>query len=147
MSYFTAESTPVTVLLLLDRSSSVHRSLDGIKSAATEFLRRLRPGDEAAVAFFNQDVQFVTPFTDDREVLYRSVRKLRAGGVTALYDAVNASLERLSGIEGRTALLVFSDGADSQPAEGGSDASRDDDLDRGDHFQLRQWLRIHLRSH
>ena len=56
LGYFTAESTPVTVLLLLDKSSSIHKSIDGIKSAAMQFLQRLRPGDEAAVAFFNHDL-------------------------------------------------------------------------------------------
>jgi VWFA-related protein len=131
LSYFTAESTPVTVLLLLDKSSSIHRSVDGIKDAASEFLRRLRPGDEAAVAFFNQDVRFVTPFTDDRSTLYRGVRTLRAGGVTALYDAVNRSLDKLSEIEGRTAILVFSDGVDSRPAAGGSEAAAKDVYERG----------------
>jgi Ca-activated chloride channel family protein len=131
LSFFTSESTPVTVMLLLDKSSSIHKSVDGIKDAATEFLRRLRPGDEAAVAFFNQDVHLVTPFTDDRETLYRGVRALRAGGVTALYDAVNASLDELAEIDGRTAILVFSDGADSKPAEGGSDASANDVYERG----------------
>jgi VWFA-related protein len=131
LSYFTTGSTPVKVLLLLDKSSSIHRSVDGIKDAALEFLRRLRPGDEAAVAFFNQDVQFVTPFTDDRDTLLRGVRMLRAGGVTALYDAVNRSLEKLSEIEGRTAILVFSDGADSWPAEGGSEAIADDVYEKG----------------
>jgi VWFA-related protein len=131
LSYFTADVTPVTVLLLIDKSSSIYKSVDGIRGAAMQFVQRLRPGDEAAVAFFNQDVRLVTSFSEDREVLYRGIRTLRAGGVTALYDAVNDSLDRLSEIDGRKALLVFSDGADSQPAEGGSDATAKDVYERG----------------
>ncbi len=131
LSYFTAEKTPVTVLMLLDASSSIQRSLKGVKSAAVDFLGRLRAGDKAAIAFFNQNLRFATTFTDDQTLLAGGVKSMRASGLTALYDSVLASLERLSTIDGRKALLVFSDGADSWPAEGGSDASMKDAFESG----------------
>ncbi len=131
LSYFTDEKTPVTILLLLDVSSSIHRSLKGVKSAAINFLHRSRSGDKAALAFFNHNLRFATPFTDDQDVLARGVKSMRASGLTALYDSVLTSLERLSRIEGRKALLVFSDGADSWPDEGGSDATMKDAFEGG----------------
>jgi Ca-activated chloride channel family protein len=131
LSYFTDEETPVTVLLLLDASSSIQRSLKGVKSAAINFLRRLSFGDKAALAFFNHNLRFATPFTDDQETLARGVKSMRAGGLTALYDSVLTSLDRLSELEGRKALLVFSDGADSWPAEGGSEATMKDAFEGG----------------
>jgi VWFA-related protein len=123
LSFFTNERTPVSVVLLLDSSSSIHHSLDGVKKAADNFLRRMETEDRAAIAFFNEELRFVSSFTSDVKALRRAVGTMKAGGATALYDAVLGSLERLSRIEGRTALLVFSDGSDSRPDEMGSRAS------------------------
>jgi Ca-activated chloride channel family protein len=131
ISYFADEPTPITVLVLLDTSSSIKRSLEGVKSAAVNFLRRLDIGDKAALAFFNHNLRFVTPFTDDQETLAQGVKSMRASGLTALYDSVLTSLERLSDVEGRKALLVFSDGADSWPAAGGSNATMKDVFESG----------------
>jgi Ca-activated chloride channel family protein len=123
LRFFTNERTPVRVVLLLDNSSSIHHSLDGVKQAANNFLRRMETDDRAAVALFNEELRFVSGFTSDVKALRRAVGTMKAGGATALYDAVLGSLTRLSHFDGRTALLVFSDGADSQPDEMGSRAS------------------------
>ena len=131
LSYFADEKTPVTVLMLLDASSSIQRSLKGVRFAAVNFLRRLRVGDTAAVAFFNHELRFATTFTDDQTLLAGGVKSMRASGLTALYDSVLTSLERLSTIDGRKALLVFSDGADSWPAEGGSESTMKDAFEGG----------------
>ncbi len=129
LSFFTNEVTPVSVVLLLDTSSSIHHSLDGVKKAANNFLRRMSDEDRAAIAFFNEDLRFVSPFTNDVKALRHAVGSMKAGGATALYDAVLGSLERLSRIEGRTASLVFSDGADSRPDKLGSKASMDEAIE------------------
>ncbi|MGH9388908.1 MAG: VWA domain-containing protein, partial [Vicinamibacteria bacterium] len=56
--FFTAEVTPVTLLVLLDASTSVRESVDGIKEAASNFVGKLWEGDQAIIADFNERVRF-----------------------------------------------------------------------------------------
>lgn len=128
---FTAEPTPVSIVLLLDVSSSIRPSIDGIKAGAYRFLGGLREEDVALVGFFNHKIRFTERFTADPVVLAREIRSMRASGMTALYDAVFASLEELSSRSGRKALVVFADGDDSRPAAEGSVASPTDAWEAG----------------
>jgi Ca-activated chloride channel family protein len=129
LSFFASGNTPVTVLVLLDSSSSILPSVEGIKVAASNFVRKLRQGDRAMIGFFNQDVWFATDFTGDVKELVRASEGLRPGGMTALYDAALESLRRLATVHGRAALLVFTDGSDSWPAAEGSDATQDEAIE------------------
>jgi Ca-activated chloride channel family protein len=52
-------------------------------------------------------------FTNDRDALIGALENLQYGNPTALYDAINASLDKLEGIEGRKVVLVFTDGDDN----------------------------------
>ena len=131
LSFFASGNTPVTVILLLDASSSIQPNANGVKSAAMNFVRQLRPGDRAMVGFFNQDIFFPTDFTGDVSTLERVIDGFRPGGATALYDAVRVSLEKLAALNGRTALLVLTDGTDSWPSAEGSDITQDEAVERG----------------
>jgi VWFA-related protein len=126
LSFFTAEVTPVTVLLLLDASTSIRPSMDGIKEAAINFVSKLWEGDKAIIADFNEHIRFSTHFTEDIDRLIGSIQSLYPSGWTALYDSVLISLDKVSEAEGRKALLVFTDGDDSRSQGYGSEASRDD---------------------
>src|SRR3989337_838733 len=46
LAFFTAEVTPVTLLVLLDASTSVRESVDSIKEAAANFVSKLWEGDQ-----------------------------------------------------------------------------------------------------
>ncbi len=131
LSFFASGNTPVTVILLLDASSSIQPNANGVKSAAINFVRQLRPGDRAMIGFFNQDLFFPTDFTGDVSALERAIDGFRPGGATALYDAVRVSLDKLSAANGRTALLVLTDGTDSWPSADGSDITQDEAVERG----------------
>lgn len=128
---FTPESTPVSIMLLLDVSSSIRPSLDAVKSGAYRFVGGMREGDAMRVGFFNHELRFIDAFTDDPVVLAREIRAMRASGMTALYDAIIASVEVLSPLSGRKALVLFADGDDSRPAAEGSVASRADAFEAG----------------
>ena len=60
---FTASPAPVSLVLLLDVSSSIRPSLDGIKAGAFRFLGELDDGDTARIGFFNHAVRFTETFT------------------------------------------------------------------------------------
>ena len=126
LSFFNPEVTPITVLLLLDASTSMRPSVDGVKEAAANFVRKLWDGDQAIVGDFNERVRFSTYFTEDVDRLVSTIQSLYPSGWTALYDAILLSILKLETVEGRKALLVFTDGDDSQSVGVGSEASKDD---------------------
>lgn len=126
LAFFTAEVTPVTLLVLLDASTSVRESVDSIKEAAANFVSKLWEGDQAIIADFNERIRFSSHFSDDVERLVSTIQSLYPSGWTALYDSVLLSLEKVSEAEGRKALLVFTDGDDSRSVGFGSEASAKD---------------------
>jgi VWFA-related protein len=126
VAFFTAEITPVTLLLLLDASTSMRERVDAVKEAAANFVSKLWDGDQAIIADFNERVRFSTHFTDDIDRLVSTIQSLYPSGWTALYDSVLLSLEKVSEAEGRKALLVFTDGDDSRAVGFGSEASSGD---------------------
>ncbi len=125
------EVAPVTLVLLLDASTSIKGSEGAIKKASSNLVREMSSRDQAAVVIFSDTVMESTHFTVFRDPLLKVIRSLHARGSTALYDAVLHALDKLSSIEGRKALLVFTDGADSKPMEGGSKSSAKDVIEAG----------------
>jgi len=110
---FDDEVQPITVVVMLDTSGSMTASLDLLKAAAEQFLIRLLPHDKARVGAFNDKIEFASDFTSDRDDLIGSLNDLDYGNPTRLYDALEASLDQLRNVEGRRAVLVFTDGEDT----------------------------------
>jgi VWFA-related protein len=123
LSFFTAQFTPVTTLLLLDSSSSIRSSLTAIQTAAYLFAQNLSEGDKARIGLFSQEVRFGPAYTDDISVHTAMLKTMNASGPTLLYDAILAALRELASVEGRKSLLIFTDGDDAGPANRGSHAS------------------------
>src|SRR5213596_362254 len=96
---------PLTIALLVDTSGSIRDKLKFEQEAAIEFFySTLRRGeDKAIVISFDSSVDLLTPdFTDNPETLANAVNKIRAGGGTALYDAIYLAVsEKLAGQPGR----------------------------------------------
>ena len=109
-------NAPFNLVLLLDVSGSVEERLDFIRKAALSFLNTVSPQDRIAIISFRDDVQIISDFTTDRQHLARSVKKIQAGGATALYDALAYALvNTLKPLRGeRTAVVVLSDGDDNR---------------------------------
>lgn len=106
---------PITVVVTLDTSASMTLALDRVKQAAEQFVIRMLPDDQAMVSAFNDKIQFIPrdEFTSDRDFLIRSLQDLGFGNATRLYDAVDESIDKLQGVEGRRVVLVFTDGDDT----------------------------------
>ena len=112
---FQTTDSPFSVLLLLDVSGSTEEYVADVKSAATQFLRQMRSDDRIAIAIFNSSTYMVHAFTSNRGRLERQIRRIRAGGGTAFYDALDVCVnDYLYGEEGRKAIVVFTDGVDGQ---------------------------------
>lgn len=110
---------PVRVALLIDASDSVKHRFQFEQNAASQFLREiLRPGkDKASVISFDGRVHQVHDFSDDVHTLARAVKSIRAGGNTALYDAVILACNKLRRDEEpqitRRAIILITDGMDT----------------------------------
>jgi len=114
IAYFGANDKPITVVLLLDTSPSTEYRIDDIQKAAAAFVAELKPEDTVMVIEFDSNVHVLTEPTQDREKIYRAIRRADFGGGTSLYDAVEfALIKRLNKIEGRKAIVLFTDGVDT----------------------------------
>ena len=109
-------SEPFNLVLLLDVSGSVEERMDFIRKAARDFLRTASPQDRIAIISFRDDIQVISDFTTDRQLLSAKLDQIDAGGATALYDALGYVLsDTLKPLRGeRTAVVILSDGDDNK---------------------------------
>ncbi|HXK10655.1 MAG TPA: VWA domain-containing protein [Vicinamibacteria bacterium] len=107
------ERVPLSVVLVLDMSGSMHDNLHFLQEAVLSFVYKMEDVDTALVVSFNDSVKGSAEFTGDTDRLERFVEGLQAWGATALYDAIHYSLGRIKDQPGRKALVVFTDGADN----------------------------------
>ncbi len=128
---------PLRIGLLLDTSNSIRPRLRFEQDAAISFLDDVirRGKDQAFVMTFDNDPEVVQDFTDDLDLLTRAVEKQRAGGTTALHDALYVASDKLmkapppagGGGEVRRVLVVISDGDDNM-----SDHTLSETVERAD---------------
>ena len=124
IAYFAPVDNPFTVAILIDTSRSVLFDLQDIQEAAIAFVDKMRPKDRALVVSFSSETTVLSEPTSDHEKLHNAIRSARPGRNSRVYDAINFVLNKqLAGIEGRTALILFTDGVDN-----GSTASLDGTL-------------------
>ena len=113
IAYFAPVDNPFTVALLIDTSRSTIFNLQDIQHAALAFVEKMRPGDRAVVVSFSDDFNVLTEATSDPETLRHAIGSIRPGGGSRVYDAIDSLIEEINQIEGRTALILFSDGVDN----------------------------------
>ena len=112
---------PLRIGILTDTSNSIRGRFRFEQEAAIEFIRGVlaEQKDRAFLVSFDTRAELITDFTNDAEQLAEGVRNLRAGGGTALYEAIyyacrdklpeDRPLEQY-----RRALVVIGDGDDNQ---------------------------------
>ncbi len=111
--FFATVNEPFHVVLMLDTSASTQEKLGQIKRAAIAFIEQLKPADRLRkVISFDDQVRDLCKFTNDRAELARAVDRTQPGQGTKLYDAVALALRELRPIQGRKAIVLFTDGAD-----------------------------------
>ncbi|HWQ35002.1 MAG TPA: VWA domain-containing protein [Blastocatellia bacterium] len=114
ISDFASVEAPFSVVLLLDTSRSTRFRIEDIQQAAVAFVEELHPQDRVMVVSFDSDVYIDSEFTSDRNQLRRAIYGTRTGGSTRLYDAVDLVItERLRRVSGRKAVVLFTDGVDT----------------------------------
>jgi Ca-activated chloride channel family protein len=98
--YFSKQTDlPLRIGMLLDTSNSIRDRLKFEQEASTNFLFSVirRGKDEAFVMTFDDEPQVIQSFTGDAGMLRDQIVKTRAGGGTAVYDAIyDACVKELS---------------------------------------------------
>jgi Ca-activated chloride channel homolog len=114
IAYFAEVEKPFTVALLIDVSRSTLFDLRDIQDAAVSFVDQMRHDDRALIVSFDDEITVLAEPTSDRDALRRAIRRTRTGGNSRVYDTVRFVVnQRLDRIEGRKAIILFTDGVDT----------------------------------
>src|SRR6185437_1380837 len=111
---------PLYVGLLIDASNSIRDRFQFEKDAASEFLYDIiRPKSDAAfVLAFDEKWDLTQDFTGDLDKLRNGIKEIRAGGGTALWDAIyfacrDKLMKEPARDAVRRAIILVSDGDDN----------------------------------
>lgn len=114
VSFFSAEESPVSWALVLDRSGSMMDMISDVYDAALHVVDEGTSRDETLIITFNKRPELAIDFTSDRHRLENSIVSLKADGETALFDAVAFALDGLRHAKNRKkVLVVITDGEDN----------------------------------
>jgi Ca-activated chloride channel family protein len=105
---------PIDVTIGLDASHSVTGTmLDRLRRAVTQLMRDLQKDDRLKLMLFNQRIARVVDFTNDVKSVEAAIHNVRAGGSTALRDAMSVALVSAAEPDRRQLVVFFTDGSDS----------------------------------
>lgn len=113
-----AESTvPVGVVLAIDASGSMTGApLEAAKTAAKDFVTQARAEDRIALITFADEVQVLSGFTGNLEVVTELIDSIEAAGETAFNDAVIKGIGMYDSSSARNLLpnmIILTDGDDT----------------------------------
>ncbi|HEX9002770.1 MAG TPA: VWA domain-containing protein [Blastocatellia bacterium] len=123
---FSATEAPFNVALLIDTSRSTRELLGTIRKAARSFIKQLQPQDRVLIVSFDERVNFRHDFTSNRRQLQRAINDVKSSYLTSIYDAITLTInQKLAPINGRKAIVVFSDGVDTWSKQANYDSTLD----------------------
>ena len=111
---FVSNDVPLSLGLAIDSSGSMEPIWQQTNSIAAAFFDgALTWRDQAFLVDFDSTLRLVQPLTGSKPLLARGLERLFPQGNTALYDAILFSLLQYGEAPGRRALVVVTDGYDS----------------------------------
>lgn len=109
------DALPIHAGVMIDTSMSMVEELTDAEAAAHRFFREvLTPIDRAAVITFADAPRLAVRFTANLELLAGGLAGLEAEGETRFYDSLAFALHYFSGVRGKRALILLTDGDDSE---------------------------------
>ena len=125
LEFTRADQDPVSVAVVLDASASMTEMMAEVTTAAFNFVRQIaRKNDRFAVFSIHDVPRREQPVTGNLELIEKSMKNIRPGGNTALYDSIASASRELSAEKHRKAIVLLSDGADTS-----SNATFEDTMD------------------
>lgn len=119
ITFFASTDTPAQILVIIETSPAVSLISSQHLDAAYSLLNGLAPDDRVALASYSNTSQLILPLTADKSALARALIDLQyslGSDNLNFYDSVSASLDWLSAISGKKALVLLTTGLDSSPA-------------------------------
>ena len=116
ITYFNQELSPISVGIVFDVSRSMkdNNNIKKAKNAISRFLQSGPPGDEYFLITFNDSIKLAHGITSESASIQSKVAFQKAGGSTALYDAVYRGLDEIKrGTNDKKALILITDGEDN----------------------------------
>jgi VWFA-related protein len=112
---FRHEDLPISLGILIDSSGSMYDKRPAVDAAALNLVKLSNPKDEAFLVDFNSEPYIDQDFTSSIAKLQQGLAYIKAGGGTALYDAVIASADYLAknAKQPKQVLLIVTDGDDN----------------------------------
>ena len=102
---------PFSFGIVLDRSGSMEgEKIKRARESVLRFLSLMEPGDRASFITFSDKVELKEGLTDNIALLKQDTEAVKAGGHTALFDAIAAGVATVQGVPGRRAVIVLTDG-------------------------------------
>lgn len=118
IEFFKPVEAPFSVALLVDSSNSTADQLQEIRDSVAAFLDNMRTDDRAMIIEFNDSVGTICELTSDKARLRESLKEIKGGEFTQVYEAVYTAVwEKFENVEGRKAVILFSDGIDTASYE------------------------------
>lgn len=99
--------------LLFDTSGSMMDDINLARTAAVRFLNTFQEARDMALVDFATEVRVARYGQNDFPRIVERIRTRRPSGATALYDALGVYLDHSSEDQGRTILVIYTDGGDS----------------------------------
>ncbi len=122
---FGLDINSIWVVLLLDTSASGMAELKKIREAAEDFIMALSADDRVSLISFDDQVNRILDWTGDFKKARKALGKIKSGFRTALYDAMfTAAQGQLKGIDGRKAIILFTDCLNNHSRVSFQDASQ-----------------------
>ncbi|MBM3745780.1 MAG: VWA domain-containing protein [Acidobacteria bacterium] len=119
ISGFSTGEAPMTVALVIEFSNLFQQYWSETwyqtLTAAYGFLETLQPEDYVAVVAYDLRSEILSDFSTDKRAAYEAMRRLQIAAYSEsnLYDAITDTADRMSGIEGRKAIVLISSGMDT----------------------------------
>ena len=110
---FEGNAAGLSCAILLDTTGSMRDSLPTVKNAISRLIDEFRDEDSVAIYGFSTSLDLLQDFTHDWAAAKRAVMRTRAGGMTALFDAITHVTIDISNRSGKKAVVVFTDGDDN----------------------------------
>lgn len=114
IALFSNIEEPFTVALILDMSPSSTFKIHEIQAAANAFIAQLRPNDKVMIVSFDAEIHVLAEPTNDRKTLQAAIKSTQIASGTSLYETVDFVVnKRFKKLEGRKAIVLFTDGVDT----------------------------------
>jgi VWFA-related protein len=102
--------------LLFDTSGSMGEDIKLARSAAVRFLNTLSDAKDMTLVDFDTEVRVARYGQREFPRIVERIRNRKPDGWTALYDALGVYLDGAAEDEGRTILVLYTDGGDTRSA-------------------------------